>query len=380
MKILYVATVSNTINAFLVPHIKKLLIEKGNQVDIACNIVQGINPDLIKLGCKIYNIEFQRSPFKKANYKAYIKIKKLIASGEYQLVHTHTPVASFLTRLACRNISNIKVLYTVHGFHFFKGAPLINWLLYYPIEKWLSKYTDCLITINDEDYELAVNKLKARSVKKVPGVGVDLNKFVPQKLEKKKELRKQYGYSDDDFILIYVGELNYNKHQDLLIKVVHVLKNKIPNIKLLLVGDGRLIEDYKQQVINLKLEDYIHFLGYRKDVPNLMAIADVAVSASRREGLPVNVMEAMATGLPLVVTDCRGNRDLVANGENGFVVALDDIDAFADAIEKLYNSQELRTKFGRANLEMIKKYSLENVMRCMEEIYRDYIYDLYDLL
>ncbi len=372
MRILYVTTVSNTINGFLVPHIK-LLIEKGNQVDVACNIVQEISPDLIKLGCKVYNIEFQRSPFKKANYKAYIKIRKLIASGEYQLVHTHTPVASFLTRLACRNIPNIKVLYTAHGFHFFKGAPLINWLLYYPIEKWLSKYTDCLITINDEDYELAVNNFKARSVKKVPGVGVDLNKFVPQTLEKKKELRKQYGYSDDDFILIYVAELNHNKHQDLLIKVVDVLKNKIPNIKLLLVGAGKLIEDYKQQVRDLKLKDHIHFLGYRKDVPNLMAIADVAVSASRREGLPVNVMEAMATGLPLVVTDCRGNRDLVVNGKNGFVIALDDVDAFADAIERLYNSQELRTKFGRANLEMIKEYSLENVIKYMEEIYRDYI-------
>jgi len=186
-------------------------------------------------------------------------------------------------------------------------------------------------------------------------------------------LRKQYGYSDDDFILIYVAELNHNKHQDLLIKVVDVLKNKIPNIKLLLVGAGKLIEDYKQQVRDLKLEDHIHFLGYRKDVPNLMAIADVAVSASRREGLPVNVMEAMATGLPLVVTDCRGNRDLVVNGKNGFVIALDDVDAFADAIERLYNSQELRTKFGRANLEMIKEYSLENVIKYMEEIYRDYI-------
>jgi len=369
-KVLFTATVDSHIIHFHIPYLQWFK-EQGYEVHVASN-----GDSKIPFVDEKYNIPFERSPFKLTkNFKAYKQLRKLINNNNYKLIHCHTPVASVLTRLAAKKATKneTKVIYTVHGFHFFKGAPLINWLLYYPIEKWLSKYTDCLITINDEDYELAVNNFKARSVKKVPGVGVDLNKFVPQTLEKKKELRKQYGYSDDDFILIYVAELNHNKHQDLLIKVVDVLKNKIPNIKLLLVGAGKLIEDYKQQVRDLKLEDHIHFLGYRKDVPNLMAIADVAVSASRREGLPVNVMEAMATGLPLVVTDCRGNRDLVVNGKNGFVIALDDVDAFADAIERLYNSQELRTKFGRANLEMIKEYSLENVIKYMEEIYRDYI-------
>ncbi len=384
-RVLIVASVASMIEQFNMPNIK-ILQNMGFEVHVAANFKFGntisaeriseFKKELAESNVVYYDLEFSRSVLNLwSNYRAYRKLKKLIFDNKYKLVHCHSPIGGVLTRLVVKKIRErgTKVIYTAHGFHFFKGAPLINWLLYYPIEKWLSKYTDCLITINDEDYELAVNKLKARSVKKVPGVGVDLNKFVPQTLEKKKELRKQYGYSDDDFILIYVAELNHNKHQDLLVKVVDVLKNKIPNIKLLLVGAGKLIEDYKQQVRDLKLEEHIHFLGYRKDVPNLMAIADVAVSASRREGLPVNVMEAMATGLPLVVTDCRGNRDLVINGENGFVVGLDDVDAFAGAIERLYNSQELRTKFGRANLEMIKEYSLENVIKYMEEIYRDYI-------
>ena len=352
----------------------KVLLKMGHEVHIAANFNNEIDyfedPNVIK-----HQIDFIRNPFDIGNIKAMKQLEELFDNIHFDLIHCQSPSGGAITRLAARKTRKrgTKVLYTAHGLHFFKGAPFKNWLIYYNIEKWLGRFTDCIITINKEDYIAAKNQLKIRDVRYIPGVGVDLNKFVPQTLEKKKELRKQYGYSDADFILIYVAELNHNKHQDLLIKVVDVLKNKIPNIKLLLVGAGKLIEDYKQQVRDLKLEDHIHFLGYRKDVPNLMAIADVAVSASRREGLPVNVMEAMATGLPLVVTDCRGNRDLVVNGKNGFVIALDNVDAFADAIKKLYNSEELRNKFGRANLGMIKKYSLENVMKYMEEIYRNYI-------
>jgi glycosyltransferase EpsD len=152
-----------------------------------------------------------------------------------------------------------------------------------------------------------------------------------------------------------------------------VLKNKIPNVKLLLVGSGNLIEQYKNQVKKLKLERYIEFLGYRSDVPNLLSVSDILVSASRREGLPVNVMEAMATGLPLVVTDCRGNRDLVRNSENGYVVGIDDIYRFANEVDKLYKSEELRAKFGQKSLEFIKDYSAENVRKEMRSIYEIYI-------
>ncbi|WDC85911.1 glycosyltransferase [Caloramator sp. mosi_1] len=186
---------------------------------------------------------------------------------------------------------------------------------------------------------------------------------------KKKVLRSQYGFKDDDFVLIYVAEMSYRKHQDLLIDVIYQLKDKIPNIKLLLVGIGPLKEKYENLVQNLKLDKYIMFMGYRKDVPQLMALSDIAVSASRQEGLPVNVMEAMATGLPLVVTDCRGNRDLVKNDENGYVVSLDDIKKFASCIEELYESECLRMKFGEKSLDIIKQYSLEKVMDEMERVY-----------
>jgi glycosyltransferase EpsD len=369
-KILFTATVDSHIINFHIPYLKWFK-EQGYEVHVASNGNSNIPFVDVK-----YNIPFERSPFKLANLKAYKQLKKIIDDNNYKLIHCNTPMGSVLTRLAAKKArkKGTKIIYTAHGFHFFKGSPLINWLLYYPVEKWLSRYTDCLITINDEDYECAVRKkFKAGSIKKVNGVGIDLNKFTPQTVEKKKELRKQYGYNDTDFILICVAELNHNKHQDLLINAVSILKNKIPNIKLLLVGSGNLMEQYKKQVKKLGLEKYIQFLGYRSDVSNLLTISDLLVSASRREGLPVNVMEAMATGLPLVVTDCRGNRDLVKNGENGYVVGIDDVDGFANAVEELYSSQESRQEFGQKSLEFIKQYSLESVMKGMDEIYLHYI-------
>ncbi|MDQ1000332.1 glycosyltransferase EpsD [Neobacillus niacini] len=373
MKILYVTTISNTVNAFLIPHIK-LLIEKGNQVDIACNIVQEVSPELKKLNCKIHNIEFQRSPFGKSNSIAYKRIKRIVMEEGYNLVHTHTPVASFLTRFACRNIPNLKMLYTAHGFHFFKGAPLKNWIIYYPIEKLSAKWTDGIITINEEDY-LSAKKImkKDRDVFKVNGVGIDTKKFSPQTQEIKQKLRKKYGYNDSDFILIYVGELSYRKHQDLLIDTVGELNNKIPNLKLLLVGEGPLQLQYQQRVNKLGLNDNVEFLGFRNDISNLMSLSDMAVSSSRQEGLPVNIMESMATGLPVIVTDCRGNSDLVIHNKNGYLIKKEDIKSFAKTIEELYKSDESIGKFGKAGLKLVEKYSLNNVLEEMENLYFRYL-------
>lgn len=368
MKILYVTTISNTTNAFLIPHIK-MLIDKGHKVDVAFNIEQEVKPEIYEMGCKIYELPFQRSPLKRDNLRAYKMLKNIIISGEYNLVHTHTPVASALVRLVCRNLNNVRVFYTAHGFHFYNGAPLKNWLLYYPIEKWLSKYTDCLITINEEDYNIAKNKFKAKDVRLVNGVGIDLNKFYPLPIKDKIKLKIEYGFDENDFILFYAGEQNNNKNQEFLFKVVEKLKIKIPNIKLLLAGKGDKLSEYKEMVIKMDLVDKVFFLGFRKDIHKLLQISDIAVSSSKREGLPVNVMEAMATGLPLVVSNCRGNRDLVKNEVNGYVIDLDDVDNFADSIYKIYSDEALYNKFSKASLDLIRKYSLENVSKDMREIY-----------
>lgn len=368
-KILFTATVDSHILSFHIPYLKYFK-EKGFEIHVASNG----NCDMPYVDVK-HNIPFERSPYKIANLKAYIQLKEIINKEKYALIHCHTPVASVLTRLAARQSRKrgTNVLYSAHGFHFYKGAPILNWLIYYPVEKWMSNYTDCLITTNNEDYQRISNNFKAKSIKLVHGVGVDLNKFKPQTLEIKSGLRKEYGYNESDFILMFAGELSYRKHQDLLINVVSLLKRKVPNVKILLAGVGDLSDKYHNQVHRLGVEENVHFLGYRKDLDNILLLSDIAVSSSRQEGLPVNVMMAMATGLPLVVTECRGNCDLVINGENGYTVGVNDIEGFASAVEKLYSSRELKQKFCNKNLEIIEKYSLEIVMKEMEKIYGEYM-------
>ena len=374
MRILVVTTLSNAINDFLIPHIKQL-IAMGNQVDIACRVVREPSPVLSELGVAIYQVPFQRTPFHKDNYTAAKEIKRLVLSGGYAMVHTHTPVASFFTRAACRNISDLTVLYTAHGFHFFKGAPLKNWILYYYMEKLASRWTDGLITMNREDYQSA-RKMKLRrsnSVFYIHGIGVDLTKFTLQTEEEKERVRRKLGYAGSDFILFFAAELNRNKHQDLLIQAVKLLKDKGMNVTLLLAGEGDSASDYREQVLRWGLEENVVFLGFRNDIPDLVKMADVAVSSSRREGLPVNIMEAMASGLPLVVTDCRGNRDLVMDGENGFVVDPDDAVGFSYAVEQLYQSEKSRQRFGKRSYEYIHDYALEGVLHEMKAVYERFM-------
>lgn len=366
-KVLFSATITKHILSFHIPYLK-FFHEMGYEVHVASS-----GEEQIPYCDKHINISFERSPLKFANLRAYFDLKNLINNEKYSLVHCHTPMGGVITRLAAkrsRKLWETSSIYTAHGFHFFKGAPMKNWLIYYPIEKLLSKCTDILITINQEDYDAAVNKkFKSKKIALINGVGINLEKFKPQTEDKKLYLRQEYGYNADDFILMYAGELSYRKHQDLLIKVAGKLKDRIPNLKVLLAGNGDLEEQYRKQIEDLGVHSQVELLGFRKDIDNLMNLADLAVSASRQEGLPVNVMEAMATGLPLVVTDCRGNRDLVTDNENGYVVGIDEVERFSNAIEKLYYSVDLRNKFRENNLMKIRSFSLHNVLKDMSNIY-----------
>jgi glycosyltransferase EpsD len=352
----------------------KVLLKMGHEVHIAANFIEEI--DYFE-DDKIYKhqIDFDRNPFSMQNFTAMRQLEKLLDDVHFDIIHTQSPSGGVVTRFAARKTRKrgTKIIYTPHGFHFFNGAPLKNWLLYYNIEKFLGYFTDTIITINDEDFKNASRKLTVNDVRLIHGVGIDLDKFRPETNGKKIELRKKYGYTEHDFILVYAGELSYRKHQDMLIDVISIVKEQIPKIKLLLAGVGIMSEHYMQYAKELGVEENVHFLGYRKDITNLMLISDIAVSSSRQEGLPVNIMEAMATGLPLVVTGCRGNRDLVDDRANGFIVNLDDIESFANSVTDLYNSEELRNSFAKESLRLIKKYSINNVTKEMEDIYENVI-------
>lgn len=364
LKILYVTTISNTVNAFLIPHIN-MLIEQGHQVDVAFNIVQDVDPEIVKMGCTVNQIEFQRSPLNYKNVVAYKKLRDLITSEKYDLVHTHTPTASAIVRLACRNIEKVKVIYTAHGFHFYKGAPIQNWLIYYPIEKWLSKYTDLLITINNEDFERA-KLLKANRVEYIPGVGLN-TKVIQDVMINKQEKRKDLGIPDDAFLLLSVGELNENKNHETIIKALAELGNK--KVYYIICGQGQLESYLKKLIIEFDLNKQIKLIGFRNDIVEICKATDLFVFPSHREGLPVSIMEAMASGLPIVCSNIRGNIDLVEQEKGGYLVEPNDINGFAKAIRILINDQTKLDQYSQYNLLNIKKFDFQNINEKMKSLY-----------
>ncbi|WP_407370310.1 glycosyltransferase family 4 protein [Carnobacterium sp.] len=381
-KVLILASIAPMIESFNVPNIN-LLQDEGYEVHVLANFKddnkeanernQHFRNQLEQQGVKVFDVAINRNPFKITNYSAYRKIKQIIDCENYAFIHCHSPIGGVLTRLAARESRKrqTKVVYTAHGFHFFKDAPLKNWMMYYTVEKWLSRYTDCLITINEEDYRTALDKnFKAKKIEKISGVGINKNKFKPIDSNLKNQRRNLLGYNKDDFLLIYVGELSKRKNQKLAINMMKIVSQKIPKSKLLLVGDGELREQYAQQIKDLQLENHVFLLGYRTDVNQLMSIADIVISTSTQEGLPVNLLEAMGTGLPIIATDCRGNRDLIHHGENGYLVGLNDSERLAAYVDNLYYSSKMRNDFGLKSLDYIDAYSVERVMSQMTQIYQ----------
>lgn len=360
-------------------HNIKILKDLGYQIEVACNFddrssisdeqIVLLKQYLKDMNIKYYHLPIPRDPYDLKNiFKAYKMSRKLFSENNYELVHCHSPVGGFICRLAARKVDT-KVIYTAHGFHFFKGAPKRNWLLFWAAEKIASYYTDVLITINKEDYNNAARSLNAKTIEYIPGIGIDLDKFSPASFDEKMSLRKQYGFDANDFILFFAGELNDNKNQIMLIKTVDILTSKIPDVKLILAGVGPNRNKYEEIIKEKKLNKNIYLLGYRNDIKELNQISDVGVSSSYREGLPVNVMEAMATGLPVVLTNCRGNRDLAVNHVNGFIVPIDDVKAMFDAIYAIYKDSEMRAQFGEASLQIIQDYSIEKINKLMRHIY-----------
>ena len=370
MKILYVTTIGATMGFFR-DFIKKL-INEGHTVDIATNQSTSKVPEIYEeLGCKIYNISCTRSPLNKNTVRAIGEIKKIVNENEYDIVHCHTPIAAMCTRLACIKArkKGTKVFYTAHGFHFYKGAPLKNWLMYYPIEKICSYFTDTLITINKEDYALACKKMKAKKIEYVHGVGLDTQKIFNTVVDRQKK-REELGISDEAVMLLSVGELNQNKNHETVIKALAQVNDK--NVHYFIAGTGGKEEYLKSLAEDLGISENVHILGFRSDVVELYKSADVFVHPSFREGLPVSLMEAMCSGLPCIVSQIRGNQDLVENSLNGFCCNPFNEREFADAIEKFVADKKMREEMGKQNIEKVKLFDISNVINDMEKIYKFY--------
>lgn len=369
-KILFVATITRHIVGFHEPYLKYFK-EKGYEVHVASN---GDEP--IPYCDKHFNLNFARFPIKFQNWGVYQKLKKIIEENQYEIIHCHTPVGGVVTRLAARKARkkyNTKVIYTVHGFHFFKGAPLANWLIFYPIEKLCARWTDSLITINEEDYQFAKRKLKKiNHIEHINGIGMNEKRFnIEISQETIGELKETLGIDKDTIVMSYVAELNKNKNQKLLIEAIEKMHQSKMKVKLLLIGDGNFREKYLSIIKEKQLEENILLLGIRQDVPQLLSITNIYVASSIREGLPVNVMEAMYMGLPIIATHNRGHNELIKNEENGFLIK--DANELVAKVNQILSNKNIGEKMKENSKNMINKYLLCNVIEDMKEIYANYI-------
>lgn len=381
-KALVLASVASMIDQFNIPNIL-LLQQLGYEVDVATNFQQSgsitsersnfLKQKLQEMGVGIIDVPIPRNIFAINNIcKSYQQVKKLCVENWYDLVHCHSPIGGAIARLAAKKIrksTGTKVVYTAHGFHFYKGAPIKNWMFFYPIEKYCSRFTDVLITINQEDYAFASKKMKAKQVEYFPGVGVELSRFSKGELGDniRKERRRELQLSENDVVLLSVGELNKNKNHSVIIQALAELK--LPNVKYLIVGKGSLKEELDEKIKALSLEAQVRLLGYRTDIADLYKASDIFVFPSYREGLSVSVMEAMASGLPCIVSKIRGNVDLIDDNNGGYLCAPTDQGSFALAMKDLIQNEETRLAFGRYNQQKVKEFSIETVLERTKEIY-----------
>ena len=371
-KILFVATVESHILNFHIPFIQYFQ-KKGCEVHVATKLGNR-RDELKKLGIISHNIDFERSPYSFSNIKALNQLIKIMRENKYSLVHVNTPVGAFLGRLAAKITGTKPVIYTAHGFHFYKGASTKNWLIYYTMERLAAHWADGLITMNDEDYNAAKRfKLrKSNAVFYVRGVGLDIDKYTISDENKRKQTRKVFGFDDKDIVMLTVAELIPRKNYIQTIEAIKKLVNEDKNLYYLIVGTGELEGKLKNYVLKNDLGKNIKFLGYRNDIPDLLNICDIFVLTSLHEGLPRCIMEAMAAGKPVVATDVRGNRDLVKDGVNGYLVPLGDVNTTVDALQNLIESEGLRKKMGDEGRRIIQNYSIDKVLKEMDEIYKKY--------
>lgn len=371
MKVLLTATVQSHICQFHRPLVE-VLHEHGCEVHVAAkdNLAEknGLKLDFVD---KVYDVPFARSPKSKDNFRAYKELKRIINSEHYDVIHCNTPMGGIVTRLAARKRrkKGTKVYYTAHGFHFYKGAPKKNWLVFYPIEKFFSRMTDKLITITQEDYNLASKKFHCK-VERIHGVGVDGERYHPVSEEEKKEIRKQFGFSGTQKIILCVGELLPNKNQQMAICAMKDIVKKYPDARLLLAGNGPQKTNLESLINSLGLDKNVKMLGYVTNLQEYQKIADVSISCSKREGLPLNIVEAMLSGTPVVASVNRGHRELIRDGENGYLIPVNDERNLAEKILNLLEDGNLYKKFCRKAEHYAKCYSYNNVKKELKMVYR----------
>lgn len=372
MKMLYILNTTNRVNNFSYSSMIAAQ-ELGIEFHIAGNWTGYSNladkrADEKKYGIKIHQIDFIRTPYDPRNIKAYRQVVELIKREKFDVIHCNTPIGGVVGRLAGKKCGVNKIIYEAHGFHFFNGAPKLNWMIYFPIEKWLAHYTDCIVTMNVEDNVIA-KKFKLRNesmVYNVHGVGIDLSEYEGIGRYRNNK-RKELGFSEEDVVLISMGDLIARKNYRVAIEAVAKCNN--PKLHYIICGKGEELNKLKAMAAALGVAKQIHFLGFRTDIKELLAASDLFMLTSLQEGLPRSTMEAMASGLPCIASKIRGNVDLIDNGKGGFLCNPDNVNQFAKAIQSCTVAK--RRVFSQNNLLTIKMFDVDTVINEMEKIYKE---------
>lgn len=369
-KVLLVATVQSHIGQFHRP-LAEVLHNNGYEVHVAAHdnlyLKNGLKLDFAD---KVFDVPFSRSPKSKDNIEAYKRLKQILDNDHYEVVHCNTPMGGFVTRLAARNArkNGTKVFYTAHGFHFYDGAPKKNWLIYYPIERFFSRMTDTLITITREDYKLASEKFHCH-IEHMHGVGVDGKRYFKASAEEKMAMRKKMGYPVTQKLILCIGELNQNKNQTMAIKAMHKVVKQFPDALLILAGNGPREEFLKEYIRQEGLEKNIQMIGYVTNLQDYQHIVDVQVCCSKREGLPLNVVESMLSGNPVVASFNRGHRELIENGKTGYIVAVDDSEKMAEKVLLMLQDEKQKQYIETNAMMFAQQYTFDNVKKELKAIY-----------
>ena len=372
MKKLLITSTDLMMIQFLVPHVRHLS-ENGFHVEIACSVVGDRIDDVRKAVAgyakAVHTVRLERSPVSPNNLKGYGDMKRLLAENHYDIIWTNEPVMGVVTRLAARKLrkAGTKVLYMCHGFHFFKGASRANWLIFYPVERFMSQYCDMIVTINRED-EARAKTFHCPRVEHIDGIGVDLERM--QFTCTREEKRAELGVAEDEIMILSVGELQTRKNHEVMIRALAQLND--PKVKYIICGRGELLEKLQGLVRDLGIERQVQFLGYRLDIPDIMHAADIYGHPSKREGLGLACLEAMNVGLPLVTSNVQGIPDYVENGVTGFMCDPTDVSNFAEHLDILIKDESLRRKIGSHNREFVRKYhitqSIKEVLDLLQHI------------
>lgn len=379
--ILILTTVSGFLDKFEKDD-TRILQDMGYTVHYAANMNEQHYPfdeeEIRQMGIRIHHIDIARSPYMfRYNCRAAIQLRKIIRNNHICAIHCHTPVGGMLGRLMGCWFPDLKIVYTAHGFHFYKGAPFINNSVYYTVERVLARHTDILVVINKEDYENAkkFHLRKGGTVCRIPGVGLDLQRFRPLSPGEKQEARERLGIGREEYFIVSVGELNENKNQQIILRALDQMRKEgadISHIRYGICGDGFWKEKLQQQIADLRLEGIVTMYGYCSHVPEILGCADVSVFPSRREGLGMAGLEALALGIPLLAADNRGTREYMQPGMNGYFCKSDSVRDWIDGLERIRQmSAEERSRMEEICRKSVELFSKENTASIMKLVYQD---------